>query len=528
MKQRIYYLFLLIPFLVVHSCTKEDDGPTVIEVVPEIDPATEKPIDKILTDSIQIEVNPTGIAPLSALASFTSSVPINVQIAIAGKIPIEHSFPAFNTRHSIPLVGFYPGINNEVIFTLTTEAGAYAKDTLAIAIPEIHEFLPEIDISAYQPAKSEPGFTLVDFSVGKYGNLLFRPFIFDPDGIIRWYLNPEALEGWIGPIKRLRNGNFLFARYREVFEYDLLGEQVNKWELPEGFAQHHEIIEKADGNFLVAVSELPLDTDYDQIIEIDRASGALVKQWDLREVLDVDRYDLYWNSRDWVHVNSIYFDESDQSLLMSGRHQGVFKLSYDNELIYVIAPHKGWETSGIDENGPNTSDFLLQAVDAEGIPYADSVQNGFISLDEFDWSWSQHAALTMPNGNVLVFDNGANRNYTYTVGLGYSRGVEYAIDLEQKTVRQVWEYGRERGDEFYSVNISDIDYLETTGNRLVISGNIEYENVRRGIIVEVSPENNEVVFEAAVNFSNIYSTGGGWGETDIMYRAERLSMYPKN
>ncbi|RMF31303.1 MAG: aryl-sulfate sulfotransferase, partial [Bacteroidetes bacterium] len=87
-------------------------------------------------------------------------------------------------------------------------------------------------------------------------------------------------------------------------------------------------------------------------------------------------------------------------------------------------------------------------------------------------------------------------------------------------------FGRERGDVFYSHNISDVDLLPQTGNRLICPGNIEENGVREARIVEVAHPSGEVVFEAVIDFANLFSNGGNWGQSDIVYRCERLPLLP--
>lgn len=48
----------------------------------------------------------------------------------------------------------------------------------------------------------------------------------------------------------------------------------------------------------------------------------------------------------------------------------------------------------------------------------------------------------------MIFDNGDNRNYQQPCS--YSRTVEYEIDEEKMTIRQIWSYGKERDRETYS------------------------------------------------------------------------------
>src|SRR5690606_22856813 len=138
--------------------------------------------------------------------------------------------------------------------------------------------------------------------------------------------------------------------------------------------------------------------------------------------------------------------------------------------------------------------------------------------------WGQHAPLVLPNGNLFVFDNGINRQFG--AADSYSRGVEYEIDDEAMTVRQVWEYGSIRGEEFYSSIISDVDYLSQTGNRLIMPGTVAIPR-HRALSTEVTYPGKQVLFEASINFRDLNGTGQGWGQMDIVYRSERMPLYPE-
>ena len=138
-----------------------------------------------------------------------------------------------------------------------------------------------------------------------------------------------------------------------------------------------------------------LETIEDHIVELGRISGEILTVWDLREILDIDRFDLVWNSRDWLHVNSLWYDEMDGSIVISGRHQGIFKVSRDNRLIWILAPHRGWGSAGLDGTGKPTSNFLLTAVNETGMPLVEAVQHGEERALNFDWTWGQHAAMVL-------------------------------------------------------------------------------------------------------------------------------------
>ena len=295
-----------------------------------------------------------------------------------------------------------------------------------------------------------------------------------------------------------------------------------------GYGFHHELVEKPNGNLIIAVNKADAETIEDHVVELNRESGEIVKVWDFRNILDMNRRDFDASERDWLHINAVYYDETDNAIIVSGRNQGLAKVTYDDELVWLLAPHQGWGRAGSDADGQDTAEFLLTAVDADGEPYPEAVQQGTEGSGEFDWVWGQHAPTLLPNGNLFVFDNGLGR-YFADGEPRFSRGVEYAVDEVAMTVEQVWQYGAERGDAFYASIISDVDYLPETGNRLVMPGVNWSGEPFYALVTEVTYPKAEVVFEAQINFKNLRSTSDelDWGQFDLVYRSERLPLYPR-
>ena len=109
----------------------------------------------------------------------------------------------------------------------------------------------------------------------------------------------------------------------------------------------------------------------------------------------------------------------------------------------------------------------------------------------------------------------------------YSRGVKYHLDLENRTVEQVFQFGKERGDMFYSPYISGVEYLGPQ-HFLIHSGGICHVDgkVLRGLgsrlrrtygaaavldSATVEVENGEVVLEMHTPINT--------------YRVEKLPLY---
>ena len=138
--------------------------------------------------------------------------------------------------------------------------------------------------------------------------------------------------------------------------------------------------------------------------------------------------------------------------------------------------------------------------------------------------------MVTPDGTLLLFDNGTYKAIPPAPAVApadnYSRAVEYAIDEEAMTVRQVWSFGGP-DEPFYSPFLGGVAWLPETGNILVADGGrvVDEEGVsldipplgrKFGRIVEVThTDEPETVFELVID------TGEkpGWS----IYRAERLA-----
>lgn len=509
---RYLFLFFSLIILLFGSCRK-DEVQLLGEVLSEV----------LLAAPIRLDTNPH--APLTAFAHVETNVPTYLQVTVTGAAPLHRTFRDSTSRHHrIPVVGLYPGVENELVIRIEDAAASrFALDTVRFTTPPLPDYLPAIRIDRADSARMEPGWTLAELNIGGNGNLRTVPIAFDRHGVIRWFVDLQAWGSWMAPFEPMQNGHFLFAKSWGVFSIDETGNEVDRWGMS-GYSQHHDAVELPNGDFLLPASDASLLTSLDQMVVMGRDSGGVQKVWDFRDVLDVDRYDLLLAKSDWLHVNSVWFDPSDDGVIVSARHQGVFKVSADNQLQWILAPHRGWGKAGAYEEGPETAEFLLTAVNPAGQPFETALQEGREGTPDFRWPWGQHAAMLLPNGNILLFDNGWNRHFTYDEA-DFSRVVEYEIDESARTVKQTWQYGEERGAELYSPNISDADFLPESGHVLMISGNIHHAGQHYAKVIEIDYPGKEAVFEATLLFKNKFSTGTGWGDADMVYRGERTRLW---
>ena len=486
----------------------------------------------------EIEVDPAGTSPLAAEVALETDVPVTVEVVVEGKggpeTEIRHAFADLATAHRVPVLGLYPNATTAVTLVLRdasgAEVGRVARDVEAGRLPA---GLPSVTVVVSTPGATRPGLTFVSSFTGGEASPAQAPFAYDAAGAVRWALDydgrpPLAALFYDNGIDRLANGNLYFGdgTTDRIYEVDLFGRIVHQWDLP-GFGFHHHVLETPDGNFLVTVNRDGAATVEDVVVEVDRASGQIVREWDLRQSLDPYRRawqtDLADLDVDWFHANALAYDERDGTVLVSGRTQGVVKLTAANEVVWILAPHRGWGTAG---DGTDLSTKLLQPLDAAGQPITDpAVLDGTRAHADFDWAWYQHAPEILGSGAVLLFDNGESRG---TGGLAggtggrglYSRAVIYRIDEGARTIRQLWEYGRDRGPATYSRIMSDVDYHADERVVVFAPGAIGREEANpHGRVVEVDRASGAVLAEALIR-----GPSPRFGIT--FHRVERMPLYP--
>lgn len=464
----------------------------------------------IITD-LQINTNPNGVAPLTAILNITTDQSASVRLRVIGQhgsaSDVVQDFPDFGVAFEIPVLGLYSDYENQIELTFFDKDGVkLGTQNLTILTEALIPDMPIVEIDVSNSNSIKPGFNFVNY-FGHNGDYTpQRPFMFDAFGDIRWYLNYAADSTFIladlffdNGMNRLQNGNLIFGdgTTETLYEINMLGEIINSWPL-DGYGFHHHIIEKPNGDFLVTVNDLSKTTEEDVILEIDRNSGSILNKWDLN--LSLDNARRAWETQradmdiDWFHANGLEYSESDNTIIVSGRTQCLVKLTEANEVVWILAPHKDWETAG---SGTDLKQFLLQPLDNQGLFIEDQqVLDGETNHPDFEWAWYQHSPILLPNGNLMVFDNGDNRNYTGAER--YSRVVEYQIDEVNKTIQQKWSYGKDRGPETYSAIVSKVLYFEEEKNVLFTPGAIAHGGGYYGKVIELDRQSGQVLFEATI------------------------------
>ncbi len=513
-------LFLGITIAFLSSC-KEDEPTDEIDMSEMLKTGT----------SIDVTKNPNGITPLSAEISFETKWAVKVDLEIKGNLPVVQSWSTYSKSHTVPVTGLYAGRDNEISLTLSCDDGRYAEKNFIIATDSLPAYFPQVSIQ--KDNMTEDAMFLATMVYADNPSPRLEPFIFDRQGNIRWWMDLSEFNGNGLLSERTESGNIVVVNGNRIMEYNMTGELVNDITVP-GYTFYNDMTVLPNDNFAciatktgatIVHNDAEIPSVKDHFLEIERNSGTILQEWNLQDVLDVNRDVVAYSEGDWLHLNAISYWLDDDTYVLSGRNQGIVKIGRSNDLNWILAPHYNWGNAGANGSDIPTAPYLLTAVDASGQAFIDNVQLGYQTAGNFEWPWGQHASTLLDNGNIVVFDNGMNRGFEED-DPKYSRAVEYSVDETDTTVQQVWEYGKNRGAEFYSPFGGDVDVLDNS-NRLVTSGTINHNGTHYATIVEITYPGNTEVFEANLYFQDIDGDDTGSAETsDMIYRAEKISLYP--
>ncbi|MCD8213131.1 MAG: aryl-sulfate sulfotransferase [Campylobacter sp.] len=355
-------------------------------------------------------------------------------------------------------------------------------------------------------------------------------WIVDGKGDIRWYLKTDEFrdpnnimkKGNMMGFDQTKDGDIVWGQSQTYNRFDLMGRKIFQRELPKSYIDFsHHMEETSKGTFLMRVASADykrkdgknVRTVRDVILELD-PNGNVVDEWKMMEILDpyrstnvkvLDQGAVCLNvdaskaghtaskeeledstapfgdvagvgaGRNWAHINSVNYDASDDSIIISSRHQSaVVKIGRDKKVKWILSSPEGWSKEFASK--------LLKPIDADGKPIScgesGSKCPGYESdKGGFDYTWTQHTAFKINEKSkggkihISVFDNGDTRGMEQPAlaNMKYSRAVEYEIDEKNMTVKQVWEYGKQRGFEWYSPITSVVEYQPTRDTMFIYS-----------------------------------------------------------
>ena len=424
-----------------------------------------------ITTAPGLTMDPNGLTPLAGLITATTNIPARVTLtatSTSGSFVVE--FHEFTTDHSLPLLGLRTDSSYTIDLTFTDPDGnSVSSGSLVAVTGPLPGDAPDIDVMINVPGQREPGYTWLD-RVGGYA------FVFDQDAEVVWYSTIGR-----NATRKLQNGHLQWqSGVSAVDESDLLGNLISQLVLqlpglPES-QLHHELFATLYGTFLSLDREDVVVDDYptsstdpnaptatvpirdNPIVEF-RGDGTALKRWPLVDLIQATRVNYNVEGAqpiDWAHANAVVQDPRDDSLIASVRHQDcIIKVDrVTGRLKWILGNPSNWT--------PQFDALRLQPV------------------GPLSWQYHEHGVKVVPNGHLLLFDNGNNRSSPFDptppmpAADSFSRAVEFAVDEENMEVSQVWEWSEDDADRIFSRFLSDADALPLTGNVLIDFGGVTY------------------------------------------------------
>jgi hypothetical protein len=256
--------------------------------------------------------------------------------------------------------------------------------------------------------------------------------VFDTAGSVVWYHDFSRYDKPVTNLAKQPNGNytaFMGESYgwqpNAGYYVELTpgGREVAQYHPPAGhYMDPHELLLTGDGptkrahffTYTIRPRDLrsiggkrAVQTAGHQIIRMT-PSGAVEFMWDA------------W---DHIAIGEWISDDSDKSTRVLTDYDHPNALTFDNDGKYVVSWRNLSQVMAID---PDDGAVLWRIGGTKGnYRFLDDPLRGFSK---------QHAVKILPNGDLLLFDNGTDHSPSE------SRAVQYELDHARKTARMVWQY----------------------------------------------------------------------------------------
>lgn len=471
-----------------------------------------------IISNVQTVINPKN--GLGAFVTFETDEPATPSVTVTGPegsfvVPPQGTLSfAPNTSHTVAVLGMREDSTYTFAISAVDAAGNVGTGSIAYTTIDILPHVFPFEVVTSDPARMAPGYLFFTINAPLAYQGAGFAFAVDNEGKLVWYHKDQVVQD----IYRRANGNYLYTTGGGsgdvILETDPFGFTVNTWTTAGVGTDtfHHAIVDLPNGNFLSLSSELRVIGGYpggetydvvgDVVVEFD-AAGALVQQWSLFDLLDPHRvtpdfHNAFWagiygdDAKDWTHANSLVYDPSDDTMVLSLRHQDVvlkMTRAEPSELVWVIGQD--------DPTVPGDDAWPFLAMTGGG-----------------QYPNHMHDARVLPNGDIVLYDNANATQIT--------RAVEYSLDLPTMTMREEWVYIDPDFDPpLFGAFVGGVDLLEND-NVVICHGGLggppiggaEPTHIR---ITEVDRATGDKVFDAFIQESSPY----------VGYRVRRYpSLYP--
>lgn len=384
-------------------------------------------------DQIMSPPAPPKTSMISADPSIATNLTVSFQDASADSVRAEYQSadgtesgvtPWFaSSKGTLPILGLRAA--TQYAITLQSRRGSNIVNggTATETTPALPVALQGVSMSLVSGTLPSRGYTLTSL-IASDGN--GYAVAFDSTGTLRWYRNVGAHD--VMETKQQRNGNVTIY----------VGSSKGYDPIPGAYV---EVTPEGDSVRTIMASGSPFTDPHELIEAFDRTGNRVA---DYVFGYDLENFDLT--------------SKGGASSVELASHQ-VLRISAAGEVDTLVNGSKQWAPSDdadpaspADLDHPNAMTFdrdgqpIISYRDIDAIIKVDSVsravlwqlggiRNQFTFVNDPLGGFSgQHSVRVLPNGDLLMLDNGTEHSPTQ------SRIVEYALNPTAKTATMVWEY----------------------------------------------------------------------------------------
>lgn len=341
-------------------------------------------------------LNPFGTGSNGLYLYFGTNNPTKVQYTVSVEDESIADYTAwannagedgFSRVQEFLLIGLVPGQENTVTLTAYNRQGAQTQSaSFTIDMPE--------PTSGYDVTlETVDGDSAQELSNGLYyamgiGGQYGYTFFYDNDGVMRYEM---VLEGYHSDRFLWDDDGSLITCVgsTKVARLNRFGQVTQVYDLGT-YELHHDINWGPEGTILALATDLEGETVEDQVLQIDLESGEVTHIVDFTQVFQsyfditrpvqaTDPFGLWSEGEwDWLHLNSLQYDESDNSIIVSSRETSTIikcALGEEPQIVWMAGNPDFWEGT----------DFAQYSLEVQG---------------DFSYQYGQHDVELMSSEEV--------------------------------------------------------------------------------------------------------------------------------
>ena len=404
--------------LLAGGCSFDSSGPAESDKRPQI-------------TSASIAINPRNA--LSALVTFHSRNADSARLIYRAVVPAleaEHTSPYYPVRDNagvIAALGLRDNYDYDVILQLRS-GNADTSTKMSFRAGPVPVALAGLQLTS--SGAHTPGFTLTDFTSAGSAWIV----AFDQTGALCWYREFAAGPGEVAiDAEQQANGNYiLFVGVStgwqptpgRFYEVNPRGDSVRTYAASDPYyTDPHELLIEYDQTGVARFHILGYEFRHVDLTSIGGKADQLVAGHLILRQSPSGSIEFRWNAWDHFSIADWIFIQPGLAQMPSIDFDHPNSLAKDSDGNYVVSFASLGEITKIDA----TTGQILWRFGGRNNQFT------FVG-DPLDGFGIQHHVRVLPNGNLMLIDNGVRHTPPE------SRAVEYKLDLAAHTATMVWQY----------------------------------------------------------------------------------------